>query len=530
VLVCGVDVGNSTTEVAFAQVEPGREPEFLLVLRCPTSGPKGSRACAAGVRGLVSRGARRVGADPHLLLLAEIHPVESTLVDETQTSDVDLGRTAIARPASDTPSGVGVGVGRLVLLAALYGQPASDPVIPIVLAEPFDAAASALRDARTRGWRIAALIVRGDDAVLIGNRFDTALPIADEVADAETLPVGETAAVEVAEAGASVREVADPLRLATLLGLDAQEARAARNAARLVTGHRAAIVIRMPPRPHPAVDAPQTPAGEADDAVIDRLVVELPVSREDPLLRLRLRQRRVRGVATLRGRDDDGLVDELAVTHQVRVVGSEPDAAMLGAATTPGAGTTPFVIDIGGGTVDLHRAGAAVVRAGAGELVTRIVAALLDSDAAIAERAKRRRSVRVETPFVLHHEDSSRSFLGEPAVPYAVGRLCVDEPDGLLVLRAAIAPEVWRVLRRQAKRDVIGRNVRRAVDASGGVPAGELVCLVGGCAADAEVVEEVAAELADLDVAVARGDVLGRHGPRGAVAVGLVRAFTQGGR
>ena len=115
-------------------------------------------------------------------------------------------------------------------------------------------------------------------------------------------------------------------------------------------------------------------------------------------------------------------------------------------------------------------------------------------------------------------------------MPYAVGRLCVDEPDGLLVLRAAIAPEVWRVLRRQAKRDVIGRNVRRAVDASGGVPAGELVCLVGGCAADAEVVEEVAAELADLDVAVARGDVLGRHGPRGAVAVGLVRAFTQGGR
>jgi hypothetical protein len=34
--------------------------------------------------------------------------------------------------------------------------------------------------------------------------------------------------------------------------------------------------------------------------------------------------------------------------------------------------------------------------------------------------------------------------------------------------------------------------------------------------------EEVAAALADLDVAVARGDVLGRHGPRAAVAVGLV--------
>jgi hypothetical protein len=38
----------------------------------------------------------------------------------------------------------------------------------------------------------------------------------------------------------------------------------------------------------------------------------------------------------------------------------------------------------------------------------------------------------------------------------------------------------------------------------------------------------VAAGLDELDVAVARGDVLGRHGPRAAVAVGLVLAFAGG--
>jgi hypothetical protein len=43
------------------------------------------------------------------------------------------------------------------------------------------------------------------------------------------------------------------------------------------------------------------------------------------------------------------------------------------------------------------------------------------------------------------------------------------------------------------------------------------------------VVEEVAAGLADLDVTVARGDVLGRHGPRAAVAVGLVLAHAEAG-
>ena len=96
-----------------------------------------------------------------------------------------------------------------------------------------------------------------------------------------------------------------------------------------------------------------------------------------------------------------------------------------------------------------------------------------------------------------------------------------------LQLVHGIAQTVWRGLRRAAKRDVLGLNVRRAIDAVGGVPRGELVLLVGGCACDAEVVDVVAAELEERDVAVARGNVLGRHGPRAAVAVGLVLAFAR---
>ena len=201
---------------------------------------------------------------------------------------------------------------------------------------------------------------------------------------------------------------------------------------------------------------------------------------------------------------------------------------MLGAGTTPRAGTTPFVIDIGGGTVDLHREGLAVVTAGAGELVTRICQGLLGVGRDAAERAKRHRAARVETPFVLHHEDGSRSFLGEPAPPVALGHLCVLAGGPPEPLASTLAPEVWGGLRRSAKQVVIGRNVRRAIDAAGGVPRGELVTLVGGCASDPEVIDAVAAELGDLDVAVARGNVLGRHGPRAAVAVGLVLAYAAG--
>lgn len=162
--------------------------------------------------------------------------------------------------------------------------------------------------------------------------------------------------------------------------------------------------------------------------------------------------------------------------------------------------------------------------------MTRICAALLSCGLALAERAKRGRSARPETPFVLHHEDGSRSFLGEPAPPQTLARLCVLDGHELEPLAAPLAPEVWRGLRRAAKRDVIAGNVRRALEAAGGVPRGELVTLVGGSACDGEVVEAVAAELADLDVTVARGDVLGRHGPRAAVAVGLVLAFADGRR
>ena len=53
--------------------------------------------------------------------------------------------------------------------------------------------------------------------------------------------------------------------------------------------------------------------------------------------------------------------------------------------------------------------------------------------------------------------------------------------------------------------------------------------LVGGCAADHEVLDVVAGELEELDLAVARGNVLGRHGPRAAVAVGLVLTFARAG-
>ena len=559
-LVAGVDVGNSTTEIAVARMEPGREPEWLFVARRPTTGAKGSEACAEGVAQLLAAAERRVGERAHVALFAELHPVETGLVELGRLEELVLEQTAIARPASDTPSGTGVGAGTLVAVNELDGPPRAEPIVPVVAAGiDYEDAAGRLRDARAGGWNIIAAIVEADDAVLIGNRFDRSLPIVDEVADAASLPLGARAAVEVAEPGASVEELSDPLRLGVLLGFGPEEARAARTAARALAGHRAAVAVRVPrsaatgsaptelsivlvgsdggektldehasPPPPGAVAAIRGSAGDRD-GLLDIYWHTLPVPVDDPGFARRLIRRRAVALALLARGESSGLVEAIGrlCPGGARVVARESDAAVLGASTTPGAGRAPFVLDLGGGTVDLHRAEGAVSTAGAGDLVTRICAGLLDCDSVLAERAKRRRSARVETPFVLHHEDGSRSFLGEPAPPEALAHLCLVDGRGLVPLLVPLAPEVWRGLRRAAKREVLARNVRRAIDAIGGVPPGELVTLVGGSASDGEVVDVVAAELADLDVAVARGDVLGRHGPRAAVAVGLVLAFAE---
>ena len=77
-------------------------------------------------------------------------------------------------------------------------------------------------------------------------------------------------------------------------------------------------------------------------------------TRRIPGLRRRLQRRRaLAALAVLARGDSSGLMDVLAerTPGGAHVVCAESYAAELGAWTTPRAGTTPFVIDIGGGTV-----------------------------------------------------------------------------------------------------------------------------------------------------------------------------------
>ena len=59
---------------------------------------RGRWPARAGVRELVDRGARRLGEPVARLLLAELRPVETSLVERAHDEELDLGRTAVAVP------------------------------------------------------------------------------------------------------------------------------------------------------------------------------------------------------------------------------------------------------------------------------------------------------------------------------------------------------------------------------------------------------------------------------------------------
>jgi diol dehydratase reactivase alpha subunit len=209
--------------------------------------------------------------------------------------------------------------------------------------------------------------------------------------------------------------------------------------------------------------------------------------------------------------------------RRVRTLAGEPEAAARGARTTPGLPPGAAVCDIGGGTLDVIGNGATVVAAGAGETITVAVARVLGIPKALAETVKRTPAVRVEGPHVAHEEDGRRVFLDAPAAADAIGRLCTRGGAGLVPFSSRLAAEEWRSLRLAIKQETVAANIARALRAFDTPPAA--MVLAGGGALDDELLRTVTEALRTVPVVVGRANVDGIHGPRFAVASGLVHLF-----
>ena len=565
--VAGIDIGNHTTEILLARVQDGAVTTIAHG-QAPTRGRKGSADSLRGAAALLHRIEVDVGVDAEELLLAALRPVDTATAPIPPAFSPSSPVRSLRRPDASTPAGVGYGVGRHVRLADLTDQVVDGPVvISVDDTTDFEVAACEITAAVERGWQIVGVLAAQDDAVLIRNRIPVDVPVVDE-ADVAGLAPGALVAVEVVAEGRSYRAMADPIALSAALRLPSDSLVEVAEFCRELADSAAIAVTRR-------TEPPQPPAADDDwvdlraDIGGESTVVRYSPAQAHAVLRRSLpgcvssvRLRTVptaaeglavhdafftdlasidngawlrRGTADAQGtvvallaaeeaRDAAATLGELT-GRPVLTLTTEPDAAAWGARTTPGIPPGSVVCDIGGGTVDLIGTDRTVVAAGAGESITVAVARVLGIPRALAETVKRTPAVRVEGPHVAHEEDGRRVFLNSPASSDAIGRLCTRGSAGLVPFSHRLAAEEWRSLRLAIKQETVAANIARCLNAFDEPPTA--LVLAGGGALDDELMRAVGEALRSVPIVVGRADIDGVHGPRFAVARGLVAIYAR---
>ncbi|WP_413741001.1 diol dehydratase reactivase subunit alpha [Sodalis sp. RH15] len=249
VYIVGVDIGNSSTEAALAEVSPGGEPRFIASSLTQTTGIKGTKRNLSGILQALNSVAAQAGialGDVSAIRLNEATPVIGDVAMETITETVITESTMIGHNPK-TPGGLGLGAGITIGFGELLSRTPDQPYIVVAPAElDFADIAAMINAAVKAGFRITAAILQRDDGVLVSNRLDKPLPIVDEVLHIDRVPLGMPAAVEVAAQGKVITQLSNPYGIATVFNLTADETRAIVPVARSLIGTRSAVVVKTP--------------------------------------------------------------------------------------------------------------------------------------------------------------------------------------------------------------------------------------------------------------------------------------------
>ncbi|USK72466.1 diol dehydratase reactivase subunit alpha [Peribacillus asahii] len=248
-ILAGVDIGNSSTEVAIASVE-GDHAEFLSQHLVKTTGIKGTTDNVKGIRRALQEAAKKAGIelkDIDLIRLNDAVPVIGDLAMDL-ISETIITESSMIGHNPDTPGGAGLGVGVTVLINELFEVEEKDQDYIAVIPKSFDYewVAQRLNQAESKGISITGAIVQKDDGVLIHNRLNKKIPIVDEVALIEKVPLLKLAAVEVAVPGHVIRTLSNPYGLSTVFQLDPDQTIQIALVAKALVGNRSAVVIRTP--------------------------------------------------------------------------------------------------------------------------------------------------------------------------------------------------------------------------------------------------------------------------------------------
>lgn len=256
--IVGIDIGNSSTEAALAEVSENGQVHFLASSIADTTGIKGTSENINGILNslrLLMKNANMDMQQIDLIRINEATPVIGDVAMETITETIITESTMIGHNPK-TPGGLGVGVGETVLLTELLGKPNDKAYIAIVPKTiDFTSCAALLNAYVAHGYKINGAVMQADDGVLVHNRLQEKVPIVDEVSFIDKVPLGMLAAVEVADQGKVVLQLSNPYGIATVFGLDAEATKNIVPIARALIGNRSAVVIK-------------TPAGDVKERVI----------------------------------------------------------------------------------------------------------------------------------------------------------------------------------------------------------------------------------------------------------------------
>ena len=247
--IAGIDIGNSSTEVALATLDEAGALTITHSALAETTGIKGTLRNVFGIQEALALVAKRAGigvGDISLIRINEATPVIGDVAMETITETIITESTMIGHNPK-TPGGVGLGVGITITPQELLTRPAEAPYI-LVVSSAFDFAdiANVINASLRAGYQITGVILQRDDGVLVSNRLEKPLPIVDEVLYIDRIPLGMLAAIEVAVPGKVIETLSNPYGIATVFNLNAEETKNIVPMARALIGNRSAVVVKTP--------------------------------------------------------------------------------------------------------------------------------------------------------------------------------------------------------------------------------------------------------------------------------------------
>ncbi len=418
IYAAGVDIGNATTETALGLIENGKLVRITEGI-ARTTGLKGTSGNMEGILRSIKDAARNMGIDVKRISFIRINeatPVIGDFAMETITETILTESTLIGHDP-DTPGGIGTGTGMTIDIREMENAETGKPYIVIVPGSiDFREASEKINKAVEKGAQINGAVLQNDDGVLVSNRLVKKIPVVDEVAAIDKVPIGMPAAVEVAAQGCSIEKLSDPYGIASVFSLSPEETEKVVYIAKALIGNRSAVVIRTPsgdirerripageliffnektsrrvPVDKGAREIMQAAArcgkikdvagtrgsnvggmletvksrmadmtGQAKDAIRirDILAVDTIVPREvNGSLAREFSMEKAVGIAAMVKTEKlhmKALAEELSerIGIPVEIGGVEGQMALKGALTTPGAGKPLLIADIGAGSTD----------------------------------------------------------------------------------------------------------------------------------------------------------------------------------